>query len=52
MKFDREIAMAFLFGYFVILWPIFYAINGKINDGLIMGSVGVGVALFLWRFAK
>jgi hypothetical protein len=39
--------MAFLFGFFVCLWPMMYAFDGNITYGLFMGVLGLLMVLFI-----
>jgi len=53
MRSNERIMVAWLIGYFVILYPIFIStVSGSLNDGLFSGIIGLTVALLFWRFAK
>jgi len=50
----RDFAIGWLIGYFVILFPIYYAMNGTLARGLLCGIVGLLwlIAILLWEDKK
>jgi len=51
-KMIKPEALGFLIGYFVLIFPITYAIDGTLIGGLCVGSMGIIFTLFfnkLWR---
>lgn len=52
MRTYESLAMSWLFGYFILLWPYIYAIDGSLIGGLIMGIIGVLGTILLLVFGR
>jgi len=49
MDHNRNIAFAWIIGWFVFLFPIYYAFNGDLVYGLMHSIMGVlGAIIILW----
>ena len=49
MKNFKEVA-GWLLGYFAVLFPIFYALDGDLIDGLGIAIVGLIGAIFMLKY--
>ena len=53
MRNNERIMVAWLIGYFIVLYPIFIStVSGSLNNGLFSGIFGLTGAILIWRFAK
>jgi len=52
---ELKLCFGWIIGYFLLLFPFFYTSCGKLTDGLIIGIIGLVVAIFLlkgWLFTS
>lgn len=52
MKRNEKFAFAWLIGWFVALWPIFYALDGSLFRGLLNGVIGLCGAIILIKYGN
>lgn len=52
MKLYKYIAICFLIGWFVLGWPIIYAIDGDLFGGLLNGVIGLLTTVAILWFGE